>query len=172
MFEELFRKQFLHLCYFAAGYVGDMEISKEIVQEVFLNLWQNRQNIDPSGQIKSYLFTSVKNRCLNHIRDNKKFTSRLLDIELIENESVEPPDDMAVQELHERYQNVLGKLPEKCREVFELNRMSGLKYREVADRLGISVKTVEVQMSKALKILREELRDYLLFVLLWIFECF
>ncbi|MBN1339811.1 MAG: RNA polymerase sigma-70 factor [Bacteroidales bacterium] len=165
-FEKLFKGHFLHLCNFAVGYTGDMEACREIVQEVFLNLWQNRENIDPEKPVKSYLFTSVKNRCLNHIRDNKKFRSSLLDLDVLENDSAEAGDAFPALELQDQIRKALDKLPEKCREVFELNRVSGMKYKEVSEKLGISVKTVEAQISKALRILREELKDYMVVLLM------
>jgi RNA polymerase sigma-70 factor (ECF subfamily) len=125
---------------------------------------EKRVALDLSTSLKSYLFTSVHNRSLNVIRDRKKFTS------------AEMPDvagewDVSAQiesmELEGKIREAIDSLPEKCREVFELNRFEGLKYSEIATRLGISVKTVENQMSKALKILREQLGKYLM-VILWV----
>ena len=82
MFENLFKTHFQHLCNFAQNYVSDFETSKEIVQDVFIKLWDNKTQIDLKKSIKSYLFTSVKNRCLNYIRDNKKFRSNVLDVDI------------------------------------------------------------------------------------------
>ena len=118
------------------------------MHQVFINLWEKRATLDLSTSLKSYLFTSVHNRSLNVIRDRKKFSS------------AEVPDvagewDVSAQiesmELEAKIREAIDFLPEKCREVFELNRFEGLKYSEIAARLGISVKTVENQMSKALK---------------------
>lgn len=167
-FENLFNLHFASLCRFAAGYLSDYTTSEEIVQDVFISLWEKRAEMDPDKPIKTYLFTSVRNRCLNYIRDNKKFRSQYLDIELELEIPVPEKDLLSEKQVEQRIQQALDKLPEKCREVFELSRFEGLKYQQVADRLDISVKTVEAQMSKALKILREELND-LMWVLLFLF---
>jgi RNA polymerase sigma-70 factor, ECF subfamily len=162
-FEKLFREHFTALCYFAQKYLGDMDSSKEVVHNVFIKIWENRAEFDWEKPAKSYLFTSVYNRSLNHLRDSKKFVSH----ESIEFQSTETHaefiNSMEVAELETKIKLALAKLPEKCREVFELNRFEGKKYAEVAELLNISVKTVETQMSKALKVLKEELKDYIYF---------
>ena len=167
-FEELFRSFFPGLVLFAQKYVPDQDSAKEIVHNVFLNLWEKREKVDTSSSLKSYLFTSVHNRCLNFIRDQKKFDRHESHIEHLESsEFADGTDYLEVQELELRIYDALQSLPEKCREVFTLNRFEGLKYAEIAEKLGISVKTVESQMSKALKILREKLIDYLKILILF-----
>ena len=161
-FEALFKEHFTGLCYFAQKYVADMDTCKEIVHAVFVKIWENREEFDFNKPAKSYLFTSVYNRSLNVIRDKKKFATA---DDTEENERLietgEFSDTMEVAELEGRIKSAIQKLPEKCREVFELNRYEGKKYAEIAEQLNISIKTVEAQMSKALKILRVELQDYL-----------
>ncbi len=171
LFEQLFRQYFGELCNFAKSFVNDEDSAKEITQNVFINLWQNKEKIDSDKSVKSYLFTSVRNRCLNHIRDNKKFRSNVLDVEITDYGTTFESDSFSVSELETKISEALDKLPERCRQVFMLNRFEDLKYKEVAGKLNISVKTVEVQMSKALKILREELKDYI-YVLLLLLELF
>jgi RNA polymerase sigma-70 factor (ECF subfamily) len=166
LFEQLFRQYFGELCNFAKSYVFDDDTAKEITQKVFINLWQNKKTIDSGKSVKSYLFTSVRNRCLNHIRDNKKFRSSVLDVDIAGYETAYESDAISVAELETKISAALDKLPERCKQVFMLNRFEEMKYREVAEKLGISVKTVEVQMSKALKILREELKDYIYVLIL------
>lgn len=166
LFEQLFRDYFTRLCNFAQNYISDLDTTREIVQEVYINLWQKKESIDTDKSIKSYLYASVKNRCLNYIRDNKKFRSYVLDVELADFEVTFESDAFTESELQTKINNALGKLPEKCRKVFLLSRFEELKYKEIADELNISVKTVEAQMSKALKILREELKDYMIIILL------
>ncbi len=168
LFEQLFRQYFSDLCNFARSYVNDNDTAKEITQNVFINLWQNKKGIDSSKSVKSYLFTSVRNRCLNYIRDNKKFRSNVLDVEIADYETAYESDTFSVAELETKISSALDKLPERCRQIFMLNRFEDLKYKEVAEKLGISVKTVEVQMSKALKILREELKDYIYILILFL----
>ena len=163
-FERLFRDFFPPLMAFARKILGDEDDAREVVHQVFINLWEKRTEVDLSSSLKSYLFTSVHNRSLNVIRDRKKFSSE-------EVPEVAGEWDVSAQiesmELEEKIRESIASLPEKCREIFELNRFSGLKYSEIASQLGISVKTVENQMTKALKILREQLGKYL-GLLLWL----
>ena len=163
-FEELFRIYFTPLMAFARKILVDEDEAREVVQKVFIALWEKREEIDLTSSIKPYLFTSVHNRSLNVVRDRKKFSEE------------EIPDvagdwDVSAQietmELEQKIREVIASLPEKCRQIFELNRFDGLKYSEIASQLHISVKTVENQMSKALKILREKLATYML-LLLWL----
>jgi len=163
-FEELFRNFFTPLMAFSRRILGDEDDAREVVHQVFINLWEKRSELDFSTSLKSYLFTSVNNRSLNMIRDRKKFSSE------------EVPEragewDVSAQieaiELEEKIRAAIETLPERCREVFELNRFEGLKYSEIASQLDISVKTVENQMTKALRILREQLGKYLS-ILLWL----
>ncbi len=161
-FEELFRNHFKGLIHFAVTYVKDGEAAREIVQEAFLNLWEKRERIDLSKPVKSYLATAVRNRCLNYLRDHKKFSHDLLDLEQLPgNDYYEQPDRLVEADIREKITGSIGELPEKCREIFVLSRSENLKYQEIADRLQISVKTVEAQMSKALQHMRNRLGEYL-----------
>jgi RNA polymerase sigma-70 factor (ECF subfamily) len=168
-FEKLFREHFTALCYFAQKYLGDLDSSKEIVHSVFIKIWENRDEFDWDKPAKSYLFTSVYNRSLNFIRDNKRFVSSDNSMET-SNETGEFNDNLEIAELESRIKLALQKLPEKCREVFELSRFEGKKYNEIAEILNISVKTVETQMSKALQILRSELKDYIYIFILFLLK--
>jgi RNA polymerase sigma-70 factor (ECF subfamily) len=151
-------------------YVPDKDTSKEIVHTVFVNIWEKREEFDFEKPAKSYLFTAVYNRCMNYIRDQKKFVSHDEPTVITENsENVVNNDHLEAAELESRIWKTINSLPEKCREVFILSRFEGKKYADIADSLDISVKTVESQMSKALKVLREQLTDYIhliLFILL------
>jgi len=163
-FEEAFRNYFPGLLRFAMKYLPSEDDARDVVHQVFINLWERRQEIDFTQPLKSYLFTSVYNRSLNAIRDRKKMGG--------EEKLPEEADEYAVAgqiealELEQRIASVIESLPDKCREVFELSRFGGLKYSEIAAQLGISVKTVENQMNKALRVLRENLMEYLTVVLL------
>lgn len=161
-FEELFRNYFTSLMMFARKILVEEDDAREVVHNVFIALWEKREEIDLTTSLKSYLFTSVHNRSLNVLRDRKKFA----DEELPE---VAGDWDVSTQiesmELEEKIMEAIHTLPEKCRRVFELNRFEGLKYSEIAQQLGISVKTVENHMSKALKILREKLIYYMTLLL-------
>ena len=139
-FEEIFKAHFKHLCNFAVQYVGDADVSQDICQKVFITVWEKRTEIDPGRSIKSYLFTAVKNKCLNYIRDQKKYRSKVLDLDCGDFEMASDEDYFAKDELQERIEAALNTLPEKCRMVFEMSRFQGLKYREIAEELDIAQK--------------------------------
>jgi RNA polymerase sigma-70 factor (ECF subfamily) len=169
-FELLFKAHFTHLCNFAHQYVPDLDSARDITQKVFINLWERRDQVDPDKSIKSYLFTSVRNRCLNYIRDQKKYRSNVLDVEINDFEFGFEEDHMAVEELKTRIDDALSTLSPKCREVFEMSRYKSMKYKDIAEELNVSVKTVEAHMSKALKTLKERLGDYIsLLILIYFF---
>ncbi len=163
-FEALFREYFPPLISFAMKFLPDEDDAREVVHQVFINLWERREEVDLSIPIKSYLFTSVHNRSLNVIRNRKKFSDGEVP-DVAGDWDVEK--EIETMELEEKIGEAVDSLPEKCREIFLLNRYEGLRYQEIADQLGISVKTVENQMSKALKILREKLLRYLT-ILMWL----
>lgn len=162
-FEMLFKTHFKGLVLFANRYVKDFETAKEIAQDSFVSLWEKRETIDVSKPVKSYLTTIVYNRSLNYLRDNKKFNHELLQAESLFPFISDGESDNAVisEELRLKIESAINELPEKCREVFQLNRFQDMKYQQIADFLQISVKTVEAQMSKALKHMREKLVDYI-----------
>ncbi|MFZ5999236.1 MAG: RNA polymerase sigma-70 factor [Bacteroidota bacterium] len=162
-FEKLFKELFKPLCGFAMKYVSDLDESKNLVHEVFIALWEKQESLPPESNYKSYLYTSVRNRCLNYLRDRKKMVS----MELLAEEAIEDDATMEAGELEKKIQEGISLLPEKCREVFELSRLEGLKYAQIAEKLGISVKTVEAQMSKALGILRAHLGEFLSLLFFW-----
>lgn len=168
-FEMIFRTEFKALCYLAQKVVKDQEAAREIVQEAFVNLWEKRDSIDQDRNIRSYLATGIYNRSLNWLRDNRKFNVSLLELENLSDiaalESVDN-DQLAENELHDLIQKSINELPEKCREVFVLSRYENMKYKEIADQLKLSVKTVEAQMSKALQHLRLRLADYIRMIIL------
>lgn len=169
-FEMLFKSHFKGLCYFAIKYVKDMDVAKEIVQDAFITFWEKRDSIDMSKSPKSYLTTAIYNKSLNYLRDNKKFNNDILTMEgyipLIENHQ---PNRIEINEISDAIKNALEELPEKCREVFMLSRYENLKYQQIADQLGISIKTVETHMSKALQHMRVRLAEFvtiLIFIVL------
>jgi RNA polymerase sigma-70 factor (ECF subfamily) len=171
-YEEMFRTYYSSLCYFAQKYVADMDACKEIVHNVFVLIWEKRSEFDFEKPAKSYLFTSVYNRCMNYLRDRKKFIDHEVSEITPEHSGVINQDHLESAELESQIWKVIRSLPEKCREIFMLNRFEEKKYAEIAQRLNISVKTVEAQMSKALKILREHLKDYIHFLIFFILKDF
>jgi len=166
-FESLFKAHFEHLTNLANQLVNDRNTAKDITQKVFINLWENRSSIDLNKNIVSYLFTSVKNRSLNYIRDNKKFRSKVLDLDCGDFDLISPEDNFDTESLKSKIDDALNQLPEKCRKVFEMSRFNNMKYREIAEELEIAQKTVEAHMSKAIKSLRKSLKDdYLAIIIL------
>ena len=156
-FEALFRAHYRPLCAFARQYVKDPDQAEDLVQDLFFRLWQEREKVQVTVSIKAYLFTSVRNRCLNALAGQGRL--RALD----ENRDDRLQEETVTEEerTHRlaRVHAAIEALPEERGKVFKLSRYEGLKYQEIADRLGISVKTVENQMGKALKTLREDLKD-------------
>jgi len=142
--------------------VKDFETSKEIVQDAFISLWEKRESIDMSRPVKSYLTMVIHNKCSNYLRDNRKFDQNILNIEnLLEVPEYDGADILVEEELKLKIDLSIAELPEKCREIFILNRYENLKYHEIADKLQISVKTVETQMSKALQHMRIRLAEFI-----------
>jgi RNA polymerase sigma-70 factor (ECF subfamily) len=174
-FEQIFKEYFKVLTYYSQKMVHDHDSAKEIVHSVFIKLWEKKDEIHMDKPLRSYLFTAVHNASLNYLRNQSKFYSG--DFSELENRAElyeEMKDGIEEAETEAKIMSVIAALPEKCRQVFKLSRFEGKKYKEIAAVMNISVKTVEIQMSKALRILREELKDYLdafiLLLLLFLFK--
>lgn len=162
-YETLFHRYYKHLCAFSSGIIHDDAAAEEIVQDFFVKLWEKRNQITIETSVKHYFFRSVKNLCLNHIQHNKiklRYSQKMM---TESDQQVTAEDHEADFELYEKIEESIGSLPEKRREIFRLSREEGLKYREIAERLNISVKTVEAQMGLAIKTLREKLKNYYTF---------
>jgi len=165
-FNKAFDLYYSRLCFFADQILHDFDLSRSIVQQVFVDLWIKRDQLLIIS-LQAYLYNSTRNASLDVLK-HKKVESRYLS-SLEKNESVVEADLMEEAELADRINRAIQNLPEKCREIFLLCRFEGLKYAEIADRLNISVKTVEMQVSIALKKLRRELSDYQMIQLLSFF---
>lgn len=171
-FELLFHFYYPGLVMYAIQFTTDRMEAEEIVQDFFVRFWQRHQQIIPSDSLKSYLFLSVKNGSLNFLK-HKKIEEKYIRsmTELSNNHLVYDPDLYIASELQEKIKKSIDLLPEKCREIFIMSRMRGLKNEEIAAELNLSKRTVETQISKALKVLRVELKDYVgLLVLLGIYQ--
>lgn len=160
-FEKLFFSFYPGLLRYAVSLVQKNEIAEEVVQDVFYNVWKNRDSIRISRSWKSYLYRAVYNHSMMHLRkvrremsvENGLFPER-------EAKSPDPAQELEYQEVSAVVSDTIGRLPERTREIFLLNRQEGLKYREIAERLSISVKTVEANMGKALSALRSSMEKY------------
>ena len=167
-FEKLFKDYFNPLCAFAVRYTKDFDTAREIVHNVFVTIWEKRDTVKENQNIRSYLYTSVYNRSLNYIRDSKKTVE--LDPQAEAGLKVEGHQDLESEELKARIDAAIQSLPDRCREIFVLSRYEELKYSEIAKKLDLSVKTIEVQMSKALKLLRENLAEFLSIIIILFFK--
>ncbi len=160
-FRFFFDKYYTDLCNLVNIYLHDSDTSEEIVQDVFIYFWEKKKEIQVSTSVKFYLVKAAKNKCLNHLRNQKNRTQILSKIQSTQKEKFDLPlvkiDEKLIREAIEVSVNTL---PEKCREIYRLNRENELSYKEIADELGISVKTVDNQMGKALKRLRELLKPF------------
>jgi len=161
-FEKMFKAWYNPLCNYAYGFLSSKDESEETVQNVFTQLWEKRKEITIETSLKSYLYRAVRNSSLNvlkHQKVKKEHATHTLRTENRSHESV--TGKVIAKELEQRIEEAMMRLPEQCRLVFRLSRFEELKYGEIADQLNISVKTVENQMGKALRIMREELSEYL-----------
>lgn len=164
-FEELFHAYYGYLCAFANKIIEDEIAAEEIVQDFFVKLWDKKENLNIDSSIKNYLFRSVKNLCLNYIKHNNVKTQYARHI-ITEAENKAYRDNFFEPDLVKKIEQSIESLPEKRRKIFRMSREEGLKYREIAEKLKISVKTVEAQMGLAIKTLRDKLKDYNTFLFL------
>jgi RNA polymerase sigma-70 factor (ECF subfamily) len=171
-FELLFHFYYPGLVVYSTQFTTDRMEAEEIVQDFFVRLWQRHQQLILTDSLKSYLFLSVKNGCLNYLKHKKVEEKYIKQMAELSNQHLAyDPDLYIASELQEKVKNVIDLLPEKCREIFIMSRIQGLKNDEIATNLNISKRTVETQISKALKVLRIELKDYVgLMILLGILQ--
>lgn len=161
-FEDLFKSFFAELSFYAVRFVEDLDSAEEIVQDIFFNIWDNRAKLNVNTSIKSYLYTTVKNTCLNLIKHKKvenkyrEYFSREL-----QSDELDESKWMNTDNLQFTIKNAINKLPSQRRKIFTMSRFDEMTYKQIASKLDISVKTVENQMGSALKFLRKELKDFL-----------
>jgi len=158
-FEQVFKSFYQPLTAFAFQYVDDHEVAEEVVQEMFSSIWTKASQIEIRTTIKSYLYGAVRNACLNHLKHEK--IKRKYEEHEMYNSEYDEVNFLELEELQEEIDKALAGLPEKCREIFEMSRYEEKKYKEIADELGLSIKTVETQMGRALKHMRTSLGRYL-----------
>jgi len=154
-FEHLFKKHYIYLVAFANSFIHEIDISENIVQNIFVKLWEKRAKYQITS-LKGYLMVAVRNSCQNEIKrlQHERTYKQAKKTEIIIEET-NYPDSRAMDIIT----HAINQLPEQRKRIFKLNRLDGLKYREIADQLNISQKTVEAQMGKALKYLRKTLLE-------------
>ena len=160
-FNQVFRRYYSPLVRFCVRFVADSDIAAEIVQELFVKLWSNREKLSFNNSFESYMLTSVRNSAITYINKERSHAEANLRVYSEESDNNDPSETLQSNNLEESYRQILKAMPEKRREVFLASRFDGLKYAEIAEKLGISQKTVEAQMSAAIKQLREGLKAYL-----------
>lgn len=170
VFESIFKSYYERLCNYANTFISDMEEAEEMVQGTFLTLWEKHNLIDVHTSLKSYLYRAVHNNCMNHIRHSeikREYSTEYLHYADIEYEQVS--NEVIGKELERKIHNSVESLPPQCRAVFKLSRYENLTYNEISEKMGLSVKTIENHMIKALRTLRIDLKEYLPLVLwlLW-----
>lgn len=166
---SLFEEYYVGLCAYSRRYVGRKDIAEDIVSDTFFKIWENRKKLEITGSIKSYLFQAVANNSLHHLRKLKK-EEKLDDYfsgtesenigfkEVAENIT---ENSLLIKELHSRIEEAVNLLPPQQQTAFRLKRFEGKKNKEIADEMGLAVKTVEMHLSKAVISLRKNLQDYL-----------
>lgn len=156
-FRVLFHRYYPLLFRFLRHRLSARDLTEDFIQEIFTRLWHNRQKLNPARPVKAYLFRMTRNLLIDHLRRKARETAYLNALPGNPSAFLDPDDfEFAAQ-----VQTALDHLPEGCRLVFTLNRFEGMKYEEIARALDISIKTVESRMSKALRLLRARLHDYL-----------
>lgn len=169
--EDIFHLHYEGLCRYAFTFLKDQESAEDVAQKIFVKIWERKEDIAIWKDTKAYLYRSVHNTCLNELK-RKSHTSASPLMDVHHQQEAEASLVMEASELEQRIENAVNLLPEKCQEVFRLSRFEELSYKEISERMNISVKTVENHMGKALKTMRTELADYLPTCLIFIlFTC-
>ena len=168
-FEETYISYYSRMSRFAQSYAISEEDAENIVQDIFIDIWEKKLDLTKISNVGGYLFLSLKNKCIDYIR-HKKIENRTISELKKENEillklsldSLEALDEKTLTEpdIETLIQHAIDKLPEKCKEIFVMNKLQGKKQKVIASELNISINTVESQMSIAYKKLKEELKDY------------
>jgi RNA polymerase sigma-19 factor, ECF subfamily len=159
-YDYIFRKYYKALCAQANAYVSDLDLSQSLVQDCFVRFWEKRQQATTIENLASYFSFMVRNKCIDHLRKEHRLQS-IENSNLDETDSLESDALLISHEFEEKLIVALSALPDRCRTAFEYSRFENLSYPEIANKMDISVKAVEALISRSLKILRKELKDYL-----------
>lgn len=168
-YEYIFKKYYDRLCNYAHTLLKSKHESEEVVQQVFITIWNKREYIHIETSLQSYLYRAVHNSSLNKLKQEKIKTNHrsAIKYEMAANAEI-TSESVAKEELEKSLYAAVDRLPEQCRLTFQLSRFEGLKYQEIADEMNVSIKTVENQIGKALKFLRGELKEFLPLILLYL----
>lgn len=160
-YEALFKTYYTELVMHANRYLYDFEAAKEVVQDLIVYIYEKRFNLDINSSLKAYLYRSVQNRCINQINQSK-IKDKYVNYIKQKPRKEENPIEMGIEasEVEAALFKAIGELPPKCRMIFKMNRFDGFSNGEIAERLELSKRTVETQITKALRILRDKLKKY------------
>lgn len=162
VFEKVFKQYFKTLQNYAYTILNDLDVAEEMVQNVFLKIWEKREKLPQDANIGSYLYKSVYHESLNWLRHEKvKLSHQQHTFYSMKDETDNAADRIKMKQLEEHLQKALNDLPQQCRTIFQMSRFDEMRYREIANELGISIKTVENQMGKALRLMRLKLVEFL-----------
>ncbi|WP_316839617.1 RNA polymerase sigma-70 factor [Pedobacter gandavensis] len=168
-FELLFKTHYKALHAYAFVMLKEHELAEEMVQGMFMKFWEKRELLNIQSSLKAYLYKSIYHDCLNYLKHEKiKFKHQEYTQHSAPPSSESASARLEMSELEKNLSRAMNDLPEQCRTIFQMSRFEELKYREIADQLGLSIKTVENQMGKALRVLRLKLSDFLVLILLGI----
>lgn len=161
-FEDIFRRYYSPLLFFSVSITGRIDVAEEIIQDLFYVLWKERENLQIIRSLKGYLYGAVRNRSLQYcehrrITENYKESVCALGIEITD---LDPQENLEYKELEEIVKKTMEKMPDRRLRIFKMHRFESRKYLEIAELLSLSVKTVEAEISKALKALRKEIEFY------------
>lgn len=170
-YEAVYNEFFGVLYHLSLNYLNDEKVSEEIVQDTFMKLWEIRETLNDQINIRNFLYTITKNNCLNYLRNQKISLKHQENVKYMEMqfnyEALEKLGNyIQFEELRSKIDEAISKLPAELIETFRMSRFEELSYREIAEQQNISIKTVEARISKALRILRVELKDYLTIIYL------
>ncbi|MBK7651223.1 MAG: RNA polymerase sigma-70 factor [Flammeovirgaceae bacterium] len=170
-YKQVFDIYYKDLLKYANRFLNDIESSRDLVQEVYCYMWEKRSTLSIESSLDSYLFRAVRNACINQIKRNKlkvnyiqEFMLRVNSEDTFSIERKSGYDHLVEQDLKEMIESIVESLPVQCGNIFKLSRFKGLKNQEIADMYNISVRTVETQIFKAVKVFREKLQHILVFL--------
>jgi len=162
----LFREHYKNLCTYSYKFIKNMNVAEEVVQEVFLRIWEKRTTLHISENIASYLYRAVHNESLNACKNIEHENDKKNKLSAGSMQAVNFNDPLVSKELIEKLDRAINELPGKSKEIFNISRQDSLSNKEIAEKFGITVKGVEFHITKALKILRHELKEYLQIIIL------
>lgn len=169
VFETVFKNYYKPLCAYALTMLKDKDYSEEVVQQMFVKIWERRSSLNITTSVKAYLYQIVRNDCLNVLKHEKvKEQYRRFKVVNMQQQYDSASTRLTSHELEEQIQNAMNALPEQCGIIFRMSRFEELKYKDIAEQLNISVKTVENQMGKALKLMRLKLAEYVTVIFIFI----